>query len=526
MGVRRSRKIWLTCSVLVLGLALAAWQLHFRPKWALAAYRQQLMAAGEKFDLAQLVPAAVTLERNGADLFLKANAAMNVTWGVLESNPPPAMRMVAPGKGMVGWRQAELRGDKGTNSWEEAEAVLAGMDSGLVLLEGLQRCDTIDFAPDYRQGFLLPLPNLANLKRATQRLNSAVLSALHRGDTETAFVRLRTMLALVRTTGDERLIISQLVRFAIAAITVNATWEFLQSDAVTDDQLVTLQRDWAALDFLQPVEDALAMERAMSDMTATQMRESSVEFDKMLSMYSMGSGSGSGATPGDWFEQAQEYGKDAWQKTKTRSRELAWRTMWSYPDQLRAFRGQQVLIEAVRQARTNGNFGAALANQTERLDQLGFHIENTDADSGWMAGDDLDLQSLFSQGINSLERILIKGMSISVSRQLVVTAIALKRHQRRHGGVPKELSELVPEFLSAVPCDPVDGAPLRYKSQSNDSRLLYSIGENQKDEGGDVRPEKEGNPSLLWQRGRDWVWPRPATDAEVGEYFSKPPNKR
>lgn len=510
----------------MLVLGLIAWQLHFKPKWALAAYRQQLVDAGEKLEVTQLIPAPLPLERNGADLFLKANAALNVPWGVLESNPPPAMRMVAPGKAMVGWRQSELRGDKGTNSWEEAEAALAGMEHGLVLLEGLQRCDTIDFALDYRQGFTLVMPQLAQLKRVTQRLNSAVLCALHRGDTETAFLRLRTMLALVRTTGDERAVISQLVRFAIAAITVNATWEFLQSDAVTDEQLATLQREWAGIDFLTPVENALAMERAMGDMTATQMRESSVEFDKMLSMYSMGSGSGSSGTAGDWFEQVQEYGKDAWQKTKTRSRELAWRTMWSYPDQLRAFRGDQVLIEAVREARQSGNCGAALAVQAKRLDQLGFHTEKPDEDSNWLAGDDLNLQAIFSQGVTSLERVLVKAMSISVSRQIVVTSIALKRHQMRYGSYPNELRELVPQFLSAVPGDPVDGAPLRYKNQSAESVLLYSIGENRKDEGGDVQPEKEGNPSLLWQRGRDWVWPRPATEAEVGEYFANPRNRR
>jgi hypothetical protein len=523
---RQRRNLFLLGSgAVVLALALGAWILHFKPKRALAAYRAQLIAAGEKLEVAELIPPPVG-SHNGADLFLKANAAMNVAWGVLESNPPPAMRMVAPGKAMVGWRQPVLREDKATNAWEDAEAVVAGAETGLVLLEGLQQCDTIDFALDYRQGFTLLLPNLAILKRASQHLNAAMLCALHRGDTETAFVRLRTMLALVRTTGDERLIISQLVRFAMAAITVNATWEFLQSNTVTEEQLATLQREWSDLDFFRPVENALAMERAMGAMTAAQMRESSAEFDKMLSMYSVG-GAGAVSTPGDWFEQAQEYGKAAWTRTRARSREFAWRTMWSYPDQLRAFQGQQVLIEAMRQARTNGNCGAALAWQRQRLNDLGLYKRASGEDDRmYGGGDEVDLQSLFTQSILSLDRLPAKAMTIETSRQIVVAAIALKRHRLRHGGYPADLLALAPEFLAGVPRDPADGAPLRYRLKADGSLLLYSVGEDGADGGGDARRESEEKRSFAWQRGRDWVWPQPATDGEIAGYYSELVNKR
>ena len=48
---------------------------------------------------------------------------------------------------------------------------------------------------------------------------------------------LRAMLALVKAMRDERLIISELVRIAIASMGVGANWEFLQSTNLTDEQL-------------------------------------------------------------------------------------------------------------------------------------------------------------------------------------------------------------------------------------------------------------------------------------------------
>ena len=40
---------------------------------------------------------------------------------------------------------------------------------------------------------------------------------------------------------------------------------------------------------------------------------------------------------------------------------------------------------------------------------------------------------------------------------MTIAAIALKRFQLKHGSHPAQLSELVPEFLTSVPLDPVDG---------------------------------------------------------------------
>jgi hypothetical protein len=80
----------------------------------------------------------------------------------------------------------------------------------------------------------------------------------------------------------------------------------------------------------------------------------------------------------------------------------------------------------------------------------------------------------------------------------------------------------VPEILPAVPRDPVDGKPLRYRPNADDTFLLYSIGLNGVDDGGDATPIP---PETLfqWQTGHDWVWPQPATPAEIQNYYAHPP---
>lgn len=87
------------------------------------------------------------------------------------------------------------------------------------------------------------------------------------------------------------------------------------------------------------------------------------------------------------------------------------------------------------------------------------------------------------------------------------SALALKRFLLRHGDVPKDLEELVPEFVSAVPMDAMDGEPLRYRRTGSATFLLYSVGEDMADNNGDLRPVREDLPYRdIWD-GRDVGWP-------------------
>ncbi len=87
-----------------------------------------------------------------------------------------------------------------------------------------------------------------------------------------------------------------------------------------------------------------------------------------------------------------------------------------------------------------------------------------------------------------------------VNEALVVCA--LERYRLAHGRYPETLEALKPEFLGAIPHDLIGGGALKYHAA--DGRfLLYSIGWNEKDDGGVMTIKPEGRIDAE----DDWVWP-------------------
>jgi hypothetical protein len=82
----------------------------------------------------------------------------------------------------------------------------------------------------------------------------------------------------------------------------------------------------------------------------------------------------------------------------------------------------------------------------------------------------------------TLEPALLQAQAILAVSS---TALAAERFRLAHQRWPLDLQELVPEFLSVVPTDPYDpNQPLRWKTTPN-GRVVYSVGEDGKDDGGD-----------------------------------------
>ena len=96
---------------------------------------------------------------------------------------------------------------------------------------------------------------------------------------------------------------------------------------------------------------------------------------------------------------------------------------------------------------------------------------------------------------NSLERKSRNDVQLQATR----TILALRACQLTHGKLPADLNALVPEFLEALPVDDFDGKPLRYTPEK---KIVYSVGKNLKDDGGDDRP----SPADSSQRHLDLVY--------------------
>ena len=362
------------------------------------------------------------------------------------------------------------------------------------------------------------LKHLALLKHSAQSLSAEAMCDLHNGDATSAATNICTLLALAQGEHDERIVISQLVRCAISSIGLAATWEMLQTTNLDGAQLVSVQRRWEQLHFIENVEGTLLMERASTEHTIQKMRESKGSLD----LYLGGSGSSSGGAggSGDFLDSL----KETWDNAKEAGSQHMWRSSWSYSDELQMLRVDQISLDASRTIANNQVFNPAYSNMVAQLDALGV----TNLPDNWMIKLDFpDYRRVFSENSRWLASFLTRILNAEAAKRVAITAIALKRYQLKNGKWPENLAELTPAFLPSIPLDPVDGKPLRYRRNEDDTYVLYSIGEDGVDDGGDVTPAARTSSSMVyyvnWQRARDWVWPQPATPAEVQYYYEHPP---
>jgi hypothetical protein len=75
-----------------------------------------------------------------------------------------------------------------------------------------------------------------------------------------------------------------------------------------------------------------------------------------------------------------------------------------------------------------------------------------------------------------------------------IVALAVERFRHEHGRWPEKLAELVPDKLTAIPVDPYNARPLRYRRNA-DGVVIYSVGPDKTDDGGKldrIRPGSTG----------------------------------
>ncbi len=105
------------------------------------------------------------------------------------------------------------------------------------------------------------------------------------------------------------------------------------------------------------------------------------------------------------------------------------------------------------------------------------------------------------------DRLAHLAWRLRTHRAAVVTTLALLRYQAEKDSYPARLEELVkPGMLTRLPDDPFSEGPLTYE-RTADGFLLYSWGENLKDDGGRQGTAQDGRPKM-WADNGDWVfWP-------------------
>jgi hypothetical protein len=274
-----------------------------------------------------------------------------------------------------------------------------------------------------------------------------------------------------------------MIRVAIASLGLAATWEALQAEGWDDKTLAALQKDWEGVELLEALSRALLGERALGETCIEWLEQASGS--QRAQMFG-GAGSPTGkATLNSLGDYIGAYGVTP-----------LWR-LNSEDDELFLLQHYQTLLESLRKrvgSELWPTISVELKAQDERLGKaIGSHLGQIRYQvSGWI--------------IPHASRAALTAVRNETLRRLTVTAIALERYRLRYGRPPTDLAVLVPELLQAVPLDPMSGKPLGYRFSVGGTFVLYSVGEDGHDDGGDPSSPVTANRFDLWS-GKDALWP-------------------
>jgi hypothetical protein len=136
----------------------------------------------------------------------------------------------------------------------------------------------------------------------------------------------------------------------------------------------------------------------------------------------------------------------------------------------------------------------------------------------WTEGIDIQKEDMEIIKGNILLEILVPaigaviriGHQTKVDIEAALTIIAILRYKQDTGDCPESLDDLVVAgYLKHLPMDPYSDKPLVYK-KTDDNFILYSVGHNFEDDGGQVYRDEEGILRLWHNKFGDSVfWPVP-----------------
>jgi len=270
----RRRKIWVIVSLVAALMVLIPLGLRWRAQWNLNAYREKLIASGEKLTIEELAPKRIPNATNTV-LFLRLASTIRPFW---QFHPTP-MLSIKPGVARVAWREPQLMetGDPGkpvTNLWRALRDALRTNEQTLGELRRLVDKGGIDFIEDYSLANLNDYTHLIKTREAITDLAARAILELHEGRWQEALLDLESCGTVRQLVAKDPIMIDQLMLYGYMSVEAEASWEALQAGGWTDGELAQLQHQWDHADILATAALSLAMERARAPMAFQAARAS------------------------------------------------------------------------------------------------------------------------------------------------------------------------------------------------------------------------------------------------------------
>ncbi len=496
--MKRRHKIGLLAAgvilVILIGVAVG---LHFHLKHKVAAFRAELRQQGEELNFEKLLrPPPADLANGGPQI---AMAGGMLPKDFLIDDKFREVPLIDAGKAHVMWRNPTVPAyvqyqGYSTNAWPAVVQALRDNAGNLAEAQTAAARAVIYFPLDYRQGIFLNLSHPWNLHRVAQWLAAATLDDLNQGRQGNAWSNLHALTCIAVRWGNEPVPISQLFRRGCQSTAAATTWQWLQQPGFTEAQLAELQELWLEGELFPNAERTVAMELALVEVNFRKFRQ-------QPTILNDGNPIGSKL----WTDPGRAFGN------------LYYNTIWlhyvSYRDELVLLQGFQAQLQGLRKA-----FKSSAPNEAVAF------IERRQRELCIGTGPDGECNHDLVSILMTVADDYPMRMAVSETRRrLLVAVLALERFRLAKGRYPTVLVDLTPGWLKAVPLDPMDGKPLRYRLKPDGAFLLYSVGRDGKDDGGDpASPGKSDKPS--WLRAKDIVWPQPASDEEAKAFYEQKMN--
>lgn len=503
------RRRWARLIFLLLVAALAALFIeHWRGERALRKWKGEMVARGEIFDPKKFWPAPDPDGRAFSDQLAEAAERLptNLTKfaGILAGLNLDELGLASRGSQHASPPFAYPQ--RNVSTWAELETATKEARPALATIQKLMKNPPRAMEEDITKRLEMDVfPNFIRVRRVSQTLHAAIINDLHRGDLGAALENLEALQGCVRWHADDPWLVNYMIRVALTGLASDAGWDALQADGWTEPQLARFQKACETNVLFQQMPQALASERVTRlyamDWFASHSYQAWIDrfTDVFKSFGSKAPELDTATLTGQWRQ---------WVFHPT------WSHAWKAQDELHYLRHSQAELTILREAVERGSWAWLQEQQTALRDQyrrpsaewrfylsLPLHDSLSEIVGNRRTTSPVCPYPNFSKAWSATARNLTQ-------HEMVTAAIALKRYKLREGKMPDELAALVPAYLKVVPRDFMDGQPLRYRRNADGSFLLYSVGEDARDDGGDARVSggSPGQQRREWWSGRDWVW--------------------
>ena len=428
---------------------------NWRGRRAWEKYKAELTARGERLSLSDYVVKPVPADQNFAET--------------------PVLRAIAYKSRMDTNAWEKFRSVRGIQTFspmgpdivrkENAEEILNAfqpIEPELAELRAAAKRPYAQFTNNHANAFLADVPNFVAMRTVTQFLIVHSYAELASGHPDRAFADIEVVHRLADALNVNSTLVTAMIRVAILGTTLQPFEQGLSAGAWSDQELAAFQKYFESVDLLTSFDAALrggernGVTKLVEDLPRGELTETMA-------------------------------GKDV-QNIKEYLFKLAVRWCprgWLFQNAVSYSQMMQMTFEAY-DVRTQRVFpekcDTALASIREQL--------QTASPFKYLAG----------RAIPNIAKATQATAQQQIYLREAALACALERYRRARGEFPETLTALVPEFMSKLACDVMTGEAFKYQRASKDKFSLYSVGWNQKDDGGVTTKDRATG---------DWVWPPP-----------------